>query len=138
MLENDLCDKLMTCNKCKNKTAHASYDLSSYFILDVEYLHERKNLPIFQLSTNKQITFRTRFQEIPLDIKVKNEQLQLIGLISFEGDSEVESPETIVHYKTYIITPNRKWILFDGLLPDVQTIEKVPEDKIALLMYAKI
>ncbi|OXU28454.1 hypothetical protein TSAR_016744 [Trichomalopsis sarcophagae] len=60
-----------------------------------------------------------------------------IRIVSFEGDPDYEKENCIVHYKTYVLSPSKQWILFNDLNENIQILKETPVDKIALIMYTK-
>lgn len=140
-------DKIVVSSKCHQKEARVSYKCGSYLLLDLEYLHEQANVPVFQKYVQNPIHHQTKFQKIPFKIELKNEWFQLSGLVAFEGD---EKPKTqylsedsfkqerpLVHYKTYVYSPSKQWILYNDLEDSIQVLTQIPEEQIAFILYTK-
>lgn len=135
-LDNELLNKNTFCTECANKSLEIKHQLSNYFVIDVEYLHEEKNADMILKNISNKVTLKTDFEQIPKIIELKNQNFELKGVISFEGDSK--NPNALAHYKSYVCSTNEKWIMFNDLASDLTVLYVPPIKKIALIIYAKV
>ncbi|CAG4991886.1 unnamed protein product [Parnassius apollo] len=75
--------------ECADKSLEVKYELSDYFVIDLEYLHDEKNAEIILAAVkNKKVIFKTDFEEIPKILQLKDNDFELKGVIAFHSDSK--------------------------------------------------
>lgn len=93
IINDDLQDKLVYCQKCDKKTAHLVYELGEYLTFDLEYFYESKNADIISTYFKTKVkVITTDLNTIPETLSIKGKIYHLRGIIEF-----IEPPYTIMH-----------------------------------------
>lgn len=132
LMEEEFKVKIQVCPNCSHKSAENTSIIGEYLAIDVEIFYQKENLSLFTRSCGDDIQCKkSNLDELPRNLHLQNKSYQLSGAICFSG-CEGEVP----HYKSFTLSKNGSWILYDGLLHSVKTINRLAEQKIGLIFYS--